>query len=152
MPPETEEKASDLYVASRGQLQHYDLSMGLRLIWLNNSQAFMFGIYSATVIVKAPLPIFLPKEQTLAMLLPIVGFLVSLFTLFDVIASLAQMNQLNMNYRHHGHPDGSEGNLPLLSGTLLEGMFQRVAPVSTAILFSIVWGFLFLYDHKLIRL
>lgn len=145
------EKPSDLYLASRGQFQHFDMSIGLRMIWLNNSQAFMFGIYTVTVIMKAPIPAFFAKEQILNEFLPIVGFLVSLFTLFDISMNLAHMNQLNIHFRKHGRPDGHEGKFPRLSGTFLEGMAQRIAPVATALLFMSIWGYLFLYDHKLIR-
>ncbi|MCJ8209167.1 hypothetical protein MUY27_05570 [Mucilaginibacter sp. RS28] len=140
---------SELYIASRGQINHYHLSIGLRLIWLNNSQAFMFGIYSATVVVKAPNAFLLAQERNLAMVIPIIGFLISLFILGDVIASLIQMHKLNCNYNHG--PE-EERLFPLVYTNLFNRMLQHLSPVLSSLLFILIWGGLILFDHGLLNL
>jgi hypothetical protein len=141
---------SELYTASRTQIQHYDMSIGLRLIWLNNSQAFMFGVYSVTVFMKAPTPFLMGKEQALAFVIPILGFASTLFTLFDIVTSIVQMSRITRNYQNANDNNAKEANLPLLNGTFKDQVLLRISPVVTALLFLAVWSFLLMYDHHLL--
>jgi hypothetical protein len=141
---------SELYTASRTQIQHYDMSIGLRLIWLNNSQAFMFGVYAVTVIMKAPTPFLIGKEQTLAFVIPILGLATTLFTCFDIVTSVVQMSKITRNYQNANNNNGQEANFPLINGTLKDQILLRVSPITTALLFLAVWAFLLIYDHQLL--
>jgi hypothetical protein len=137
---------STLYIVSRGQIEHYDLSIGLRLIWLNNSLAFMFGVYAGLTIMQSPTSFMHAQAQLLNNVIPVIGFAVSLFTLSDVIAGVIQMNKLTKNYcAIHTQPEDS---FPLLSGTLVDRFFQRFSPIASSLLFLAVWSYLIMYDHQ----
>jgi len=139
---------SELYVVSRAQIEHYNLSIGLRLIWLNNSLAFMFGIYAGLTTMQSATSYMHAQAQLLNTLIPIIGFAVSLFTLADVIASVVQMNKLTKNYSAtYQHP---EDKFPLLNGNLADRFFQRFSPIASALLFLAIFGYLILYDHQLL--
>jgi hypothetical protein len=139
---------SELYTVSRAQIEHYNLSIGLRLIWLNNSLAFMFGVYAGLTTMQSPTSYLHGKAQMLNSAIPIIGFAVSLFTLFDIIASIVQMRKLTQNYSNVHHDP--EDNFPLINGTLADRFFQRLSPVASASLFLIVWTYLIMYDHQLL--
>ncbi|WP_158827792.1 hypothetical protein [Mucilaginibacter lacusdianchii] len=141
---------SELYTTSRTQIQHYDMAIGQRLIWLNNSQAFMFGVYAVTVIIKSPTPLLAGKLQVLAFVIPILGLTTTLFTLFDIISSIVQMSKITRNYQNANNNSGKEANFPLLNGNLKDQILLRISPVISALLFLLVWGFLIGYDHQLI--
>ncbi|MBS7565179.1 hypothetical protein KHS38_12270 [Mucilaginibacter sp. Bleaf8] len=149
MPTENK-PVSELYSVSRMQIEHYDMSIGLRLIWLNNSQAFMFGVYSVCTIMKAPTPFLAGKELMLAMAIPFLGFATTLVTLFDIITSIIQMNKLTRNYKNANSNHEQELNFPLLHGNIMDRVMQRISPVVTALLFLAVWIFLIMYDHQLL--
>ena len=139
---------SELYIVSRAQIEHYNLSIGLRLIWLNNSLAFMFGVYAGLTTMQSPTSYMHAQAQLLNGVIPFIGFAVSLFTLSDIIASVIQMNKLTRNYTAvHQQP---EDTFPLVSGTLADRFFQRFSPIASALLFLAVWGYLIMYDHQLL--
>lgn len=144
----TDNSPSELYTVSRSQIEHYNLSIGLRLIWLNNSLAFMFGVYAGLTTMQSPTSYLHGKAQMLNGVIPLIGFAVSLFTLFDIIASIVQMNKLTKNYANV-HPN-SEDSFPLITGTMADQFFQRLSPIASALLFLIVWTYLIMYDHQLL--
>lgn len=139
---------SELYTVSRSQIEHYNLSIGLRLIWLNNSLAFMFGVYAGLTTMQSPTSYMHGKAQMLNGVIPLIGFAVSLFTLFDIIASIVQMNKLTRNYANVHH--NSEDSFPLITGSMADQFFQRLSPIASALLFLIVWTYLIMYDHQLL--
>jgi len=138
---------SQLYLTTLSQLHYYDLSVGLRLIWLNNSQAFMFGVYSALTTIKSPTPFLHDKAQMLNTVIPIIGAIISLFTLTDIISGFIRIRALNNNYTENNHSD-REGNFPRLDSTVTNRFFQRVSPVVIALIFLGIWVFLIMYDHQ----
>lgn len=139
---------SVLYIVSRGQIEHYNLSIGLRLIWLNNSLAFMFGVYAGLTTMQSATSYMHAQAQLLNNVIPFIGFAVSLFTLTDIIASIIQMKKLTKNYTAvHQQP---EDTFPLLNGTLADRFFQRFSPIASALLFLAVWSYLIMYDHQLL--
>lgn len=139
---------SELYTVSRSQIEHYNLSIGLRLIWLNNSLAFMFGVYAGLTTMQSPTSYLHGKAQMLNGVIPLIGFLVSLFTLFDIITSVIQMNKLTKNYISIEHDP--EDSFPLINGTLADRFFQRLSPIASALLFLIIFTYLIMYDHQLL--
>lgn len=139
--------ASELYLASRQQVNQHDFAIGLRLIWLNNSQAFMFGIYAGTTVFQASTPFFLASEHNLTLLIPIIGLLISLFTLSDIITSLVQMGKL---YRGYKNRTEEQHSFPLAYTGFTNRLLQRLSPVLSCLLFIIVWLYLINYDHHLI--
>ena len=139
---------SELYTVSRSQIEHYNLSIGLRLIWLNNSLAFMFGVYAGLTTMQSPTSYMHLQAQMLNGVIPIIGFAVSLFTLVDIITSIVQMKKLTNNYTTV-HQE-AEDSFPLINGTLADRFFQRLSPIASALLFLMVWAFLIMYDHQLL--
>lgn len=139
---------SELYIVSRGQIEHYNLSIGLRLIWLNNSLAFMFGVYAGLTTFQSATSYMHAQAQLLNSVIPFIGFAVSLFTLADIIASVIQINKLTKNYSAvHQQPEDS---FPLLNGNLADRFFQRFSPIASALLFLTIWSYLIMYDHQLL--
>lgn len=139
---------SELYIVSRAQIEHYNLSIGLRLIWLNNSLAFMFGVYAGLTTMQSPTSYMHVQAQMLNGVIPFIGFAVSMFTLIDIITSVVQMKKLTQNYVSiYREPEDS---FPLLNGTLADRFFQRLSPIASALLFLVVWSFLIMYDHQLL--
>lgn len=138
---------SALYAVSRAQIENNDLSIGLRLIWLNNCLAFMFGVYAVVTLFPSATPFWHTKAQMLSVVIPYVGVLISLFTLFDIVMGIKRISQLRKNY------DKSKGSemlgLPMLDGTFLDRFFQRFSPVGQALLFLVVWLYLLLHDKQI---
>jgi hypothetical protein len=140
-----DQSISQLYTVSREQIEHYNLSIGMRLIWLNNCLAFMFGVYAMLIIMKPPTPNLNAKAQTLSTLIPYIGIAVSLFTLFDIITSIIQMHKLTENYKKANYSQAD--SFPLLNGTMADRFFQRLSPIACGIIFLVIWTYLALYDH-----
>ncbi len=139
--------ASQLYNVSRGQIEHYNMSIGLRLIWLNNCLAFMFGIYSSLTIFQSATPYWHTKAQMMSVIIPYIGVAVSLFTLTDVVMGIVRMGKVVKHYHQEGQKEMS--GIPMLDGTAADRFFQRLSPVAQSIFFMVVWLYLLLYDKHL---
>lgn len=142
--------ASELYLTSRQQIQSYDMAIGLRLLWLSNTQAFSFGIYAALTLYMSPDKLLHTKAQMLATVIPYIGILVSVFTFSDIISSMVRLKRLTLNYQKSNNGKQQEANFPLINGYLSITLLKRIAPIGSTILFLIIWGYLIMYDHKLL--
>ncbi|QJD94540.1 hypothetical protein HH214_00955 [Mucilaginibacter robiniae] len=146
MPTENQ-PASTLYVVTIQQLQTQDMAIGGRLLWLINAQAFLFGIYSASVVFMAPTPDMKTLQRELGMAMPLIGLSIAVFTLLDIISSIAQMNRLTKNYRQSNNGHDQEFEFPLVSGTYYDRLLRRVSPIISTLIFISVWSYLIMYDH-----
>lgn len=138
---------SQLYNISRSQIENNDLSIGLRLIWLNNCLAFMFGVYAVVTLFPSVTPFLHTKAQMLSVVIPYIGVLISLFTLFDILMGIKRISGLIGNYQKWKGPEMK--GTPMLNGTRLDRFFQRFSPVGQALLFLVVWLYLLLYDKQI---
>lgn len=143
---------SELYDISRHQIQSYDAGLGPRLLWLINGQAFGFGIYCGLTFAMPPTPYFLQKATMFGGLIPFIGAAVTLFTLIDIITTLAQVRKLRENYSASNSGNEQEHALPLIDATATDRFFQRFGALGTTIFFLLIWTFIILYDHHLIKL
>jgi len=139
--------ASQLYNVSRGQIEQNNISIGLRLIWLNNCLAFMFGIYSSLTLFQSATPFWHTKAQMLSVAIPYIGVLISLFTLIDVVMGIVRMRNILKHYSKEGQQEMS--GIPMLDGTATERFFQRLSPVAQSIFFLVIWLYLLLYDKQI---
>ena len=137
---------SDLYTISRSQIENNDISIGLRLIWLNNCLAFMFGVYAALTLFQSATPYWHIKAQMLSVAIPYVGLLISFFTLFDIVAAIKRISSIRNNYVKTKGPQLK--GIPMLDGTHLERFFMRFSPVGQAGFFLVIWLYLLLYDKQ----
>ncbi|WP_345951057.1 MULTISPECIES: hypothetical protein [unclassified Mucilaginibacter] len=137
---------SQLYAISRSQIEHDDISIGMRLIWLNNCLAFMFGVYAAVTLFSSPTTYWHAKAQMLSIVLPYVGVLVSLFTLLDIVKAIRRMSNIRKDYELHKNAELS--GIPMLDGTYFDRLFQRLSPVAQALFFLLIWLYLLLYDKQ----
>jgi hypothetical protein len=140
--------ASDLYNISRMQIQFQEMSISSRMLWVNNSQAFLVGIYAGVNFFQTSDPGLHHKALMVGSVIPILGMLITIITLIDVISSMVQMNKLRQNYKnaHDGHEQ--EGALPLLNGAPADRFFQRISCVVSMVVFIAIWSYLIMGDHK----
>jgi uncharacterized membrane protein YidH (DUF202 family) len=138
---------SYFYTTSRSQIENNDMSIGLRLIWLNNCLAFMFGVYAVVTLFPSATPYWHTKAQMLSVAIPYIGVLISLFTLVDILAAINRMNNIRNNFRRNKNAEMK--GIPMLDGTALDRFFQRFSPVGQALLFLVVWLYLLLYDKQI---
>jgi hypothetical protein len=139
--------ASQLYNISRGQIEHNNMSIGLRLIWLNNCLAFMFGIYSSLTLYQSATPFWHTKAQMLSVAIPYIGVFVSLFTLLDVVMGIVRMGNILKHYQRDGQQEML--GMPMLDGTATDRFFQRLSPVAQSVFFLVIWLYLLLYDKHI---
>jgi hypothetical protein len=139
--------ASQLYNISRGQIEHNNMSIGLRLIWLNNCLSFMFGIYSSLTLYQSATPFWHTKAQMLSVAIPYIGVCVSLFTLLDVVMGIVRMGNIRKHYQQDGQQEMS--GMPMLDGTATDRFFQRLSPVAQSIFYLVIWLYLLLYDKHI---
>lgn len=126
------------------------MAIGGRLLWLINAQAFLFGIYSASVVYMAPTPQLKTIQQELGMALPLMGLSIAIFTMMDIIGSILQINKLTKNYRENNQGNDREYDFPMVSGTFYDRLLRRVSPIISTLIFISVWSYLLMYDHHLL--
>lgn len=134
------------------QIQTHDISISNRLLWLINSQTFMLGIYVGTILFKSPDPHLHSMAILLNIIIAYLGFLTNLLTLIDISTSLVQIHKLIKNYRLNNNNQENEVNFPLIDGTHADRTLQRWSTVAVSIVFLVIWAFLILYDHQLIKI
>jgi len=140
--------ATAMYLVSRAQIEHYDMAVGARLLWLINSQSFLFGIYVGASLFMPPTPELKVKEQLLAMAVPVMGLLIAIFTAFDMITSLSQMDKLWKNYKDYNDGEDRENELPPINGDLFDRLIHKISPIISTVVFLMTWSFLLLKDLK----
>lgn len=143
---------SELYNVSRKQIQSYDAGLGPRLLWLINGQAFGFGIYCGLTFAMPPTPYLLQKATMFGGIIPVIGAVVTLFTLIDIFTTIVQLRKLRVNFSAANNGAEKETNLPLIDATATDRFFQRFAAVGTTVFFMLVWVFFIMYDHQIIKL
>ena len=115
---------SNFYTTSRSQIENNDMSIGLRLIWLNNCLAFMFGVYAVVTLFPSATPYWHTKAQMLSVAIPYLGVLISLFTLVDIIATIYRMNSIRNNFKKYKTAEMK--GIPMLDGTALDRFFPAI--------------------------
>jgi len=120
--------SSEIYKTTRGQVEHFDNSVNVRVIWLSIGQSFVFGVYATLVSIKAPTPDLLSKQHVLTVILPIAGLLTAIATLFDVIASLNYMIRLRVNYEEVTKDLESDKIYPSIWGKTNDRIWQHTSP------------------------
>lgn len=143
---------SDLYIVSRSHIQHYLLSIESRLVWTMNIQAFMLGIYAATTFYVPPTPHLKVQAHLLNIVITYLGVSINLFTLIDTVAGVFRMNTLRNNYVKGNNGQDKELDYPALYGSATDRILQGFSPILTVFTFMILWSFLVLYDHNIIKL
>jgi hypothetical protein len=142
---------SDMYRTSRGQIEHFDNAINVRVIWLSIGQSFFFGVYATLVSIKAPTPDLLDKQKILTIILPIAALLTALFTLFDVIANLVYMRRLRLTYEENTKDIESDRIYPYIWGKPTDRVFQHSSPTLIPIIFIISWVVILLYTYNVIK-
>jgi hypothetical protein len=142
--------ASDLYLVSRGQIQHILMSLETRFLWLMNIEAFMLGIYVGTSYFISPAPQLHLKAEMLNTTITYLGFIANVFALVDMVAGVFRMHKLRNNYMQLNNNCDYEQNYPALYGSVADRVIQGFIPIITVFFFLLIWLFIILYDHHML--
>jgi hypothetical protein len=145
IPPSTE-----IYKTTRGQIEHFDNAINVRVIWLSIGQSFFFGVYATLVSIKAPTPDLLSKQLVLTNILPIAAVLTAIVTLFDVIANLSYMTLLRRNYEDSVKSIESDQIYPNVWGRPTDRIFQHASPTLIPIIFIVCWALIMMFNYHVI--
>lgn len=151
-PTKAEEIAAstDLYKATRGQIEHFENAINVRVIWLSIGQSFFFGVYASLISIKAPTPDLLAKEQLFTTIVPFAALLAVIFSLLDVLANIGYINRLRLDYEEATANIPSEQEYPFIWGERSDRIFQHTSTIVIPIIFIISWVIILSHTYHLV--
>lgn len=141
---------SDIYMTSRGQIEHFENATNVRIIWLSIGQSFFFGVFVTLISIKAPDPGMLRMQHMLTAILPAAAFLNALVTLFDVAANLNYMKMIRLNYEELAKDVSSDQFYPHIWGEDRDRIFQHASPVINPLIFLVSWLVIMLFTYHIV--
>lgn len=134
--------AVDYYRIVRGQIEHEDNLIGLRLNWFLASQSFLFTAYAIVLsnLHGGGLPAGGPEDSRLLVLraLPAIAIISAALILFTVIDGLLAMNNLRRLLRAY-LPDADARGFPPIQGANYTRILGAIAPICLPVVFGTAW-------------
>jgi hypothetical protein len=121
--PDKRHRAPELYDVSRGQIEHEDQLIGLRVGWFNAAEAFLVAAYGIVITVpaKPALTQAKPIDIRLFEVVPSVGIVMAVLVGLGIGVAMHRMRILHTGYREHARTDPKNTRGPFGEKTL-EGL------------------------------
>jgi hypothetical protein len=138
---------AEQYRMVRAQVEHEDSLVSQRLSWLLASQSFLFTAYAITL--NGPLQshfkTFESNAELLVLLLTVVGIVSALLIWASILAGIAAMKKLKVDFEHRVGTALPEG-IPPIQTTGFALRAGQLGPVLIPLLFITAWLILLVHS------
>ena len=135
---------AEFYDRIRGQIEHEDELINLRVVWQLLAQSFFFSTYATLLNAQeqAKNAVFEAQQQVLVWMVPVAALAAGLLTYVSILTALSNINHLRRLYEQYAEQkrdDPSSNLFPAIQGPRHLRMLAQVGPIGLPLLFILTW-------------
>lgn len=136
---------AELYDRLKGQMQHEDELINIRVVWQLLAQSFFFSTYATLLNTKGEGKdeLFAQQQEFLLWVVPIVALTAGLIASISIFTSIYTIENLGHFYQGYKDQRGGQDHttrlFPPIQGPEAIRRWARVAPIGLPLLFILTW-------------